>query len=51
MNAQGACNRILKTPLPFVYVVMIKQLIPDDQHSLPFAGGNRSGWGHRSSRR
>src|SRR3954447_4316296 len=26
-NAQGACERILKTPLPFAYVVMIKQLI------------------------
>src|SRR5262245_18935640 len=27
VNAQGACAKILKTPLPFVYVVMIKQLI------------------------
>src|SRR4051794_14529115 len=27
VNAQGGCERILKTPLPFAYVVMIKQLI------------------------
>ena len=44
VNAQGACERILKTPLPFVYVVMIKQLILVYLLSLPFAVGNISGW-------
>src|SRR5262249_5380136 len=44
VNAQGACERILKTPLPFAYVVMIKQLILVYLLSLPFAGGNISGW-------
>ena len=44
VNAQGACERILKTPLPFVYVVMIKQLIMVYLLSLPFAVGNISGW-------
>jgi putative membrane protein len=44
VNAQGGCERILKTPLPFVYVVMIKQLILVYLLSLPFAVGNISGW-------
>jgi putative membrane protein len=44
VNSQGACERILKTPLPFVYVVMIKQLILVYLLSLPFAVGNISGW-------
>jgi putative membrane protein len=44
VNSQGACERILKTPLPFVYVVMIKQLIMVYLLSLPFAVGNLSGW-------
>src|SRR3954451_4246789 len=44
VNAQGACERILKTPLPFVYVVMIKQLILVYLLTLPFAVGNISGW-------
>jgi putative membrane protein len=44
VNSQGACERILKTPLPFVYVVMIKQLILVYLLSLPFAVGNVSGW-------
>ncbi len=44
VSAQGACERILKTPLPFVYVVMIKQLILIYLLSLPFAAGNVSGW-------
>jgi putative membrane protein len=44
VNAQGACERILKTPLPFAYVVMIKQLILVYLLSLPFAVGNISGW-------
>jgi putative membrane protein len=44
VNSQGACERILKTPLPFVYVVMIKQLILVYLITLPFAVGNISGW-------
>jgi len=44
VNAQGACERILKTPLPFVYVVMIKQLILVYLLTLPFAVGNISHW-------
>jgi putative membrane protein len=44
VNAQGACERILKTPLPFAYVVMVKQLIMVYLLSLPFAVGNISGW-------
>src|SRR4051794_8276076 len=44
VNSQGACERILKTPLPFVYVVMIKQLILVYLLALPFAVGNISGW-------
>ncbi|WP_422929170.1 bestrophin family protein [Singulisphaera sp. PoT] len=44
VNAQGACERILKTPLPFVYVVMIKQLIIVYLLSLPFAVAGQSGW-------
>lgn len=44
VNAQGACERILKTPLPFVYMVMIKQLILVYLLSLPFAVADVSGW-------
>jgi ion channel-forming bestrophin family protein len=44
VNAQGGCERILKTPLPFAYVVMIKQLIMVYLLSLPFAVGNISDW-------
>ena len=44
VNSQGACERILKTPMPFAYVVMIKQLILVYLLSLPFAVGNVSGW-------
>jgi putative membrane protein len=44
VNAQGGCERILKTPLPFAYVVMIKQLVVVYLLSLPFAVGNISGW-------
>lgn len=44
VDAQGACERILKTPLPFVYVVMIKQLIMVYLLTLPFAVASLSGW-------
>ena len=33
-----------KTPMPFIYVVMIKQLIMVYLLTLPFAVGNISGW-------
>ena len=44
VNAQGTCEKIRKTPLPFVYVVMIKQLILVYLLTLPFAVGNICGW-------
>jgi putative membrane protein len=44
VNSQGGCERIVKTPLPFAYVVMIKQLILVYLLTLPFAVGNISGW-------
>lgn len=44
VDAQGACEKIRKTPLPFVYVVMIKQLILVYLLTLPFAVGNLCGW-------
>jgi putative membrane protein len=44
VDAQGACEKIRKTPLPFVYVVMIKQLILVYLLTLPFAVGGVCGW-------
>jgi putative membrane protein len=44
VDAQGACEKIRKTPMPFVYVVMIKQLILVYLLTLPFAVGGRCGW-------
>lgn len=44
VDAQGACEKIRKTPLPFVYVVMIKQLILVYLLTLPFAVGDVCGW-------
>ncbi|MGD9722282.1 MAG: bestrophin family protein [Pirellulales bacterium] len=44
VDAQGACEKIRKTPLPFVYVVMIKQLIVVYLLTLPFAVGKECGW-------
>jgi putative membrane protein len=44
VDAQGSCEKIRKTPLPFVYVVMIKQLILVYLLTLPFAIGNETGW-------
>jgi putative membrane protein len=41
---QGGCERIQKTPLPFVYVVMIKQLILVYLVTLPIAVCNHCGW-------
>jgi putative membrane protein len=44
VDAQGACEKIRKTPMPFVYVVMIKQLILVYLLTLPFAVGPHCGW-------
>ncbi len=44
VDAQGACEKIRKTPLPFAYVVMIKQLILVYLLTLPFALGDHCGW-------
>lgn len=44
VDAQGACEKIRKTPMPFVYVVMLKQLILVYLLTLPFAVGKECGW-------
>jgi putative membrane protein len=44
VDAQGICEKIRKTPMPFVYVVMIKQMILIYLLTLPFALGNFCGW-------
>lgn len=44
VDAQGACEKIRKTPMPFVYVVMIKQLILVYLLTLPFAIASACGW-------
>jgi len=44
VDAQGACEKIRKTPMPFVYVVMIKQLMLVYLLTLPFAVGAVCGW-------
>lgn len=44
VDAQGGCERIRKTPLPFAYVVMIKQLILIYLLTLPIAVANHCGW-------
>lgn len=44
VNAQGGCEKIQKTPLPFVYVSMIKQLILAYLLTLPLVLADRCGW-------
>jgi putative membrane protein len=44
VDAQGGCEKIRKTPLPFVYVVMIKQLILVYLATLPIAVCHHCGW-------
>src|SRR5262249_60887250 len=44
VDAQGGCEKIRKTPLPFVYVVMIKQLILVYLVTLPIVLCARCGW-------
>ncbi|MGQ0637268.1 MAG: bestrophin family protein [Planctomycetaceae bacterium] len=44
VDAQGGCEKIQKTPLPFAYVAMIKQLILVYLATLPLALCERCGW-------
>ncbi|MCX7393844.1 MAG: bestrophin family ion channel [Planctomycetales bacterium] len=44
VDAQGSCEKIQKTPLPFVYVAMIKQLILIYLATLPLVLCERCGW-------
>jgi len=44
VNAQGGCEKIQKTPLPFVYAAMIKQLILAYLLTLPLVIATRCGW-------
>lgn len=44
VDAQGGCEKIQKTPLPFVYVVMVKQLILVYLLTLPIVLCERCGW-------
>ena len=44
VDAQGGCEKIKKTPLPFVYAAMIKQLILVYLVTLPIVLCGRTGW-------
>jgi len=44
VDAQGGCEKIQKTPLPFVYAAMIKQLILAYLLTLPLVMAERCGW-------
>lgn len=44
MNNQGACERILRTPMPFGYVVHIRQLLAIYLLSLPWVLVDKLGW-------
>jgi putative membrane protein len=44
VNAQGGCEKIQKTPLPFVYAAMIKQLIFVYLTTLPIVLCQKNGW-------
>lgn len=44
VDSQGACEKIQKTPLPFAYVVMVKQLILAYLVTLPLVLCERCGW-------
>lgn len=44
VNAQGGCEKIQKTPLPFVYAAMIKQLIFVYIATLPIVLVMKHGW-------
>lgn len=44
VDSQGGCEKIKKTPLPFVYAAMIKQLILVYLAFLPLVLCGRTGW-------
>ena len=44
VDSQGGCEKIQKTPLPFVYVAMVKQLILVYLLTLPLVLFDRCGW-------
>lgn len=44
LDHQGACERILKTPVPFAYVAHIRQLLSLYLATLPFVLVPRIGW-------
>jgi len=44
VDAQGGCEKIQKTPLPYAYVAMIKQLIVVYLVTLPLVLCDRCGW-------
>ncbi len=44
VDAQGGCEKIQKTPMPFVYVSMIKQLMLAYLLTLPLVLAERCGW-------
>ena len=44
VDSQGGCEKIKKTPLPFVYAAMIKQLILVYLITLPVVLCGRTGW-------
>lgn len=44
VDSQGGCEKILKTPLPFAYVAMIKQTIFVYLATLPVVLCERCGW-------
>jgi len=44
LDHQGACERILKTPIPFAYVVQIRQLLMVYLLTLPVVLASTLGW-------
>lgn len=44
VDNQGGCERILRTPIPFVYAVHIKQMLTLYLITLPFALVSEMGW-------
>jgi putative membrane protein len=44
VDSQGGCERIRRTPIPFIYAVHIKQLLMLYLVTLPFALMNELGW-------
>lgn len=44
VDSQGGCEKIQKTPLPFIYVAMIKQLVLAYLITLPLVLCERCGW-------